>query len=284
MLTALRVGKIFGFFPININSKQPHEIVFKWKNYCTIISMIFMAWSLWTAVCTLKTQFEAGPLTPANIVGVIFFSVCFTISLIFFGIAQKFKSLLMFWTKVERVFMHEKYEFDEKKWKLKKRLNVLMWTFLTGALLEHLFYLSAEIYKLNFEITYCNLTKTDPIKMFITKHLNFVINCIPISYNHAFGIVVEFFNFSLTFWWNYLDLFIVLVSIGLSELYDRITYRIKCMRTVPLKESVWEELRQDHTELSELVILVNEIFGLAFIVACCNDGYFILIQMLNITT
>lgn len=284
MITAINVGKFFGLFPININSKQPLEITFKWKNYRTVIAITFILWAATTAICNLKVQTEAGPLTPSNVVGVIFFTICTVISILFFKKATELRKLLAVWWKVERIFLCEKYNFPEQRWTLKKRLKVCLIICLICGLLEHLFYLSAEFYKLGFEINHCNITGVDYVETFITKHLSFVLNNLPIPYNHVLGFIAEYFNFALTFWWNYLDLFIILTSIALSELFERIVYRMECLKTVPLNETIWAEIREHHAEVSDLVIRVNKMFGTAFIIACCNDGYFILIQMLNITT
>lgn len=237
-----------------------------------------------TAFGIFKIQTQAGPLTPANVVGIIFFTICTVISILFFKKARELRKLVTVWWKVERIFMNDKYNFPEKRWTLKKRLKVCLYVCLIFGLLEHLFYLSAEIYKLGFEINYCNLTDVDYVEMFITKHLSFVLANIPIPYNNILGLIAEYFNFTLTFWWNYLDLFIILISLALSELFERITYRLECLKTVPLSEAIWAELREHHTKVSDLVVHVNKIFGTAFIITCCNDGYFILIQMLNITT
>ncbi|CAG9805826.1 unnamed protein product [Chironomus riparius] len=281
---AINVGKIFGLFPININSKQPLDITFKWKNYRTVISIIFILWASMTAIFTFKNQTEAGPLTPSNVVGIIFFTICTLISILFFKKALELRKLLAIWWKVERIFLCEKYDFPEKRWTLKKRLKVCLFVCLIFGLLEHLFYLSSEMYKFSFEVKYCNITNVDYVEMFITKHLGFVILNLPIQYNHLLGLIAEYFNFSLTFWWNYLDLFIILTSMALSELFEKIVYRMECLKTVSLSDTTWAELREHHVEVSDLVVHVNKVFGTAFILACCNDGYFILIQMLNITT
>ncbi|XP_070501293.1 gustatory receptor for sugar taste 64a-like [Chironomus tepperi] len=281
---ALNVGKIFGLFPININTKQPLEISFEWKSYRTVIAVTFILWAGMTAIFNLKTQTEAGPLTPSNVVGVIFFTVCTVISILFFKKARELRRLLAFWWKVERIFLCEKYDFPENRWTLKKRLKVCLVVCLICGLLEHLFYLSAEFYKFGFEVHYCNTTGVDYVEMFISKQLAFVLDNLPIPYNHLLGFLAEFFNISITFWWNYLDLFIMLISIALSELFERIVYRMECLKTVPLNESIWAEIREHHVYVSDLVVEVNKMFGTAFIIACCNDGYFILIQMLNITT
>lgn len=278
------MAKLFGLFPLNISRKQPHEIMFKWENYRTVISAIFIFCCGMTTVFNAKNQLDQGPLTASNVVGVVFFGVCCTIAGSFFVISQRFRRLIMFWTKVERTFLHRKYSLRQERWKLKKKLVIFTSIFLCSSFFEHLFYLSAEITRFGFEFEYCNTTDIAVVEAFITRHLYFIINNLPFNYNHVIGFIAEYLNFSYTFMWNYLDLFIVLLSIGISDLLEKLIYRMECLKTVQLNENIWAELRLHHVYISELIRVVNEVFGFAFMLACCNDGYFILIQMLNITT
>lgn len=278
------MAKFFGLFPININAKQAHEIQFEWIHFRTIISLVFIFNCMMFSIFSLKAQIDQGPLSAANVVGVIFFNICTIIAISFFRISMRFRYLMMAWFKIEQKFLTEKYAMPADRWKLRTKISVFTFMFLCCSFSEHFFYLCAETYKLTFEIRYCNITNFDPFDMFVKKHLKFVLDNAPFDYNTLVGVMAEYFNFSFTFYWNYLDLFIMLLSIGLSDLLQRITYRMECLQTVQLDENFWAELRLDHVSVSELIKIVNEEFGFIFMLACLNDSYFILIQMLNITT
>lgn len=51
-----------------------------------------------------------------------------------------------------------------------------------------------------------------------------------------------------------------------------------------VSEAIWAEIRCDHNEVSELLKIVNINLSEMIIVACFIDGYFVLSQMINITT
>jgi gustatory receptor len=188
------------------------------------------------------------------------------------------------WVKVEMIFMCKKYEISicEHKWSLAKKISVCLWVSLLLALSEHLLYFTSEINKFHYEVTFCNKTG-HYVEKFIRKHLYFVLYNLPFSYNHLIGAIAEYLNFSYTFFWSYLDLFIILISIGMSDLYEKVFARMQHMEIRSIDEITWSELRLDHVQISQLMTTVNKVFGFSIMLACMNDGYFILIQMLNIT-
>lgn len=281
---AIYTAKLFGLFPIDISSNQPHEIKFKWINYRTLGSFVFIFYSIFSCLTTLKNQIDQGPLTVTNIVGGIFYGTSCTIAILFFKVAWRFRDIMMSWLDVERILLQEKYDFPQNRWSLRSRISLFTFCFLCCSFSEHFFFLAAEIYQLSFEIDHCNITNYDPFGLFVNKHLVFVVKNLPFEYNNFLGGFLEFMNFSCTFIWNFMDLFIMLLSIGLTDLLQRISHRMECLQAFKLDDDVWAELRSHHVQVSELIKIINDEFGLIFMLACLNDSYFILIQMLNITT
>lgn len=98
------------------------------------------------------------------------------------------------------------------------------------------------------------------------------------------GFALEYLNFSYTFFWNFLDLLIILISIGIAYLFEKINWRLQNIKRLMVDESVWEEIRVHHVQVTELLNFINGVMGAIIIVAYFIDGYFILLQLLNITT
>lgn len=74
------------------------------------------------------------------------------------------------------------------------------------------------------------------------------------------------------------------ISLGLAYHYQVIFCRIEFYRERAVPDEVWFDIRSQYTEVSELVKLVNETMDKLLIVACQNDAYFIIVQLLNLTT
>lgn len=282
--SAIRIGKVFGLFPIEIDSKNPNEIRFKWRALKTFFSIIFIIGSFLTTCVVLKSQTEKGPLTASNIVGIIFFSSCCTISILFFKISQRLRLFMVHWTETESFFTCVEYQLPPKSWTLKKRILVCTILYVFLSTLEHVCYQASEIFNLIYAIQVCKPLKIDFAETFIGRHLSFIVEHIPFRYNHFIGFVLEYLNFSYTFFWNFLDLFIILISIGIKFLFEEFNSMLQNYRGLLVNETVWADIRFHYIKICELLKFINNLMGESIVLACFIDGYFILVQLLNITT
>lgn len=233
------MGQCFGLFPLNITSTQPHEVKFCWKSLKTMFSFVFIICCLLTTLFSLKSQLEVGPLSPVNIIRTIFYLVCAIICILFFRISQKWRSLNIRWSKIEINFLCKKYELPATRWTLKKRILVFLITSLILAFSEHLLSIIDSVNKIIFELQYCNATKYNILEIFVTRHFGFVTNNFPFSYNHLIGIMIEYFNVSYTFYWNFLDIFSIIISIGISDLFERLNHRLESLKSMHIDEMTW---------------------------------------------
>lgn len=60
----------------------------------------------------------------------------------------------------------------------------------------------------------------DPMKRFIVAQLPHVFVCT--SYSRVKGIIAKIINILATFMWSYMDLFLMIISVGLSSLFKQI--------------------------------------------------------------
>lgn len=202
----------------------------------------------------------------------------------FFKFSTIFNEVLYRWTKVEKSLQKSKTtdNLSTSTWSLKKRIYVFSGIALTLALIEHFMSLTSQYQKVIYEIEVCNWKQGNFIQNFISKHLLFVFSVI--DYNIFAGLLAEYLNVSFTFYWSFLDIFITVVSIGIAFNYEMINNRIKSYRAQIVSDLVWSEIRNHYNEVSELLKFVNEAMDKIIILACCNDAYFIIIQLLNLTS
>lgn len=151
-------------------------------------------------------------------------------------------------------------------------------------MLEHVLYQAIEIHKLVYDLEVCKPPDVNFAEVFITRHLKFIIENLPFRYNKLIGFVLEFLNYSYTFFWNFLDLFIILTSFGISFLFEKLNNRLNNLKGLLLNEQRWEEIRFHYVKICELLNSINDKMGEIIAIACFIDGYFILVQLLNITT
>lgn len=197
---------------------------------------------------------------------------------------MKWRMLMIKWMKVEACLTDESYKLPKPSWSLRKRLLVMTIVYVTLSFIEHGFFLASEISQLSYDFKVCNVTNRSFAEVFIKRHLKFIVERMPFQYSHFIGFFLEYLNFSYTFYWNFLDLFIILVSLGLAILYEKINWRLKGLKRLFVSETTCAEIRSHHVQVSELIKVVNENMNELLIVACFSDGYFILSQAINILT
>lgn len=239
--------------------------------------------SFLNTIAIFKSVASTEALTPLNLGGVIFYLTCSSIFVLLFKISQKWKFIMVHWSQIEMSFLNDCYTLPKESWSLRKRIGAFAFIYLAAAFIEHLFSISTHIQQLVYESNYCNITVDDYMEYFITSHLDHYVQTIPFEYNNFLGILFEYFNISLTFYWSFINLFIILISIGIAFRFEQINYRIKFFKYRIVHENFWSEIRFHHMKLSELLHLLNENINEIIIVACFSDAYFILIQIVHIT-
>ncbi|XP_037908137.1 gustatory receptor for sugar taste 64a-like [Hermetia illucens] len=115
---------------------------------------------------------------------------------------------------------------------------------------------------------------------YFRHHFGFIFVIIP--YNLPFGIGSMVVNFLFTFMWNYMDLFIVMVSLGLSSRFQQINHRIEALAGREVSEATWMEIRHHFVLLCELLEAVDETMSGIILLSSINNLYFICYQLLNI--
>jgi Trehalose receptor len=128
---------------------------------------------------------------------------------------------MRFWTKKETNFLQYPYKVTTR---LSTKIKIVAGIILTLAFLEHVLFLTNEIYQKYKFVERCNCTDELTLSYFLDHQFNFIFK--RIQFNLPFGIFVEIFNFSLTLSWNYMDLFVMMISIALVTRFNQINTRI----------------------------------------------------------
>ena len=127
------------------------------------------------------------------------------------------------WATAEKHFIQSPYESFKLKLSTKIQLTAIIIIFL--AFIEHALYLINSAYNQYNYVKSENLTIDDPVEYFLKHQFGFLVNNVPFSV--PFGIFNELANIAFTFGWNYMELFVMLVSLGLCTRFQQINHRIK---------------------------------------------------------
>lgn len=122
-----------------------------------------------------------------------------------------------------------------------------------------------------------------------------------VKYSHVLGVYVKFVHVTSTFVWSYTDLFIMMISCGLSAMFKQINDRLQKdkgkVSACELEASTqiflllcnsqfmlpvyWNEHRQYYRSVCDLVALVDENISFITILSISNNLFFICVQLLN---
>jgi gustatory receptor len=173
-----------------------------------------------------------------------------------------------------------KYPYRVKKWRLCRKIKIAVYIIVSLAFIEHLFFLTNSAFNQYQTVKSCNWTIDMPLNYFLQNQFGFVFATIP--YSLPYGIFIELMNLSFTFGWNYMELFLMIISIGLATRFQQINYRLKDFRGKILDESLWIEIRSDYVVVCELLEMVDYKLRYLILLSNLNNLYFICFQLLNI--
>lgn len=127
------------------------------------------------------------------------------------------------WNRIEEKFLTEPYTFPG--FPLKKRITIFAALVYLLGFIEHLLSHISFLYDRYTQITKCGWEIENYLTYYITRHLSHVFSVLP--YNLPLGIWAEFMNFSITIVWNFVDLLIMIISLGIAYRFEQINFRLE---------------------------------------------------------
>ncbi|KAJ8733782.1 hypothetical protein PYW07_014333 [Mythimna separata] len=97
------------------------------------------------------------------------------------------------------------------------------------------------------------------------------------------GMFLEYLNLVNTAAWNYLDIFIVCISLYLTSIMEQINKKIHLTASknyVPA--STWGVLRKDYNRATNLIKIFDDMFSGLVVIAFANDLFAICLQLYNV--
>ncbi|XP_037946086.1 uncharacterized protein LOC119678365 [Teleopsis dalmanni] len=278
----LIMAQCFGVMPVeNIRRPDSLHLNFSYRSIQTCVTVLYMGLSSIMLLGQIKHVVNIG-INAKNFVGVVFFSNVQCGWFFFFLLAKKWPIVIRFWTETDSIFTSKLYEIPKRN--LSSRLRYAAVVTMLLSLLEHAFYLSSAVTSYIHHAKLCpntlNTTRETNFADFIQQNYDYVFRIVP--YSLFFGVYVMVTNFACTFVWNYMDLFIMLISKGIAYRFEQISKRINKLADKEVPEATFTEIREHYVKLCELLDCVDENLSAIILLSCMNNLYFICYQLLNI--
>ncbi|KAL2714282.1 LOW QUALITY PROTEIN: gustatory receptor for sugar taste 64f-like isoform X1 [Vespula squamosa] len=258
------LANCFSMLPVSGVNSSPGVA----QNYCTP--------SHRAAVMTVFNilQFATTGINSMKTTSLVFYGTSLIASLLFLKLAKLWPCLALTWEKIEREFMFRHRRVSRIS--LAGRFKLITAIVMTLAMIEH----TLSILKGFSYATTCAKYRSDSdvIAEYFQSQFPQVFS--RMSYSLWKAILVDIVNMLSTFSWNFVDLFLILVSMALADQFQQLNSRLNSVRGKAMPDWWWAEARNDYNHLASLTRRVDSHISTIVFLSFATDLYFICIQLL----
>uniref|UniRef100_A0A182SCH9 Gustatory receptor n=1 Tax=Anopheles maculatus TaxID=74869 RepID=A0A182SCH9_9DIPT len=281
------LGQVFGIFPIyGITANEPTRLRLKWFSLRVILNLTIVVTALVQAYLEYGRLKMIG-INAKNVSGLIFFLDACLINVLFLNLATKWRTVAAKWDEVDETFNRAPYQMVG--WSLRKRLCVVSFTLLFFAAVEHCLSVVNGVHNQLFEVQYCNWTVPNfyrhySLRRFANVYINFPYHDLSAVFFTVIG-ACKYVSSALTIYWNYQDIFIILISIGLATRFQQINNHLKILSDGVLipGEDFWIRVRTNYVSVCELLDDVDRVISWTMLISCATNLYYICLQILHVS-
>ncbi|KAH8305104.1 hypothetical protein KR059_008940 [Drosophila kikkawai] len=268
----LLVAEFFAMMPVKgVTAKHPSNLSFSWRNIRTCFSVLFIASSFTNFGLSLYKVLN-NPISFNSIKPIIFRGSVLLVLIVSLNLARRWPQLMMYWHTVEQDL--PQYQTQMGRWKLGHTVAMVM---LVGMMLSVAEHILSMISAINYA-SFCNRT-ADPIQNYFLRtndEIFFVA-----SYSTPLAIWGKFQNVYSTFIWNYMDMFVMIVSIGLAAKFRQLNDDLRNFKGMNMAPTYWSERRIQYRNICILCDKMDDAISLITMVSFSNNLYFICVQLLR---
>ncbi|KAH8371104.1 hypothetical protein KR093_006242, partial [Drosophila rubida] len=277
------LAQCFSLMPLsNVWQTNPRRLRFRFKSLQMLVTVVFMVASSILLSSMIKLLLKIG-FTAKNFVGPVFFTFVLFACVLFINLGRRWPSLIRYWTRVELIF--NKAPYETLPYNLLQRVRHSAVVIITLSIVEHGLYQSSAIVNFERRVQICaekhNTTADISFDNYILHNYEYVFQVMP--YSRITAVYILLVNGTCTFIWNYMDLFIMMVSKGLAYRFEQISTRIrKLEHEEQISESTFVDIREHYVRMCELLERVDNALSSIILLSCVNNLYFVCCQLLNI--
>ncbi|XP_045471836.1 gustatory receptor for sugar taste 64e-like [Harmonia axyridis] len=285
----LIISQFFGVFPIHKVFESNKNLIFRWS--WKVVYTIFLALSffIYSVLSFVKALQEEGIFLYQMITPLYNLCICL-ILLTFIQIARDWQQFSRLVSKVENEFS-SKYESG---FRLPRKIYFISSILLIAAFVEHALSIGFMVLSKNCD------NKSTGWEYYLKKHFHYVYHYIDFSL--PIGLICFIQSWMGAFIWNFCDVFIVVVSIIMTERFHQITVKVKnhlenqglmfhsrvgsrrigklfINDSVKSEIQFWGEIHVDYDKMCNIIHLLDEILSNLLLVSYSTNLIFILIRL-----
>ncbi|KAH8302984.1 hypothetical protein KR044_012872 [Drosophila immigrans] len=277
----LCLARIFGMMPLaNVLSSHAKDVRFHLRSTGMCFSALFL---LLGGVKTMRiaARIYQGGINSRSLVSLVFFISGLIICLNFISFARCWHRLIVPWNEIDIIMLFPPYAPTKMSLRVKLLITGCVLCVLT--LIEHSLYYGSVYTNYHMEILHCQSNATEILfSDFMKREFADIFEVLP--YNPVFIFYAFFLTGTFSFISNFVDTFIILISIGLAQRFKQFAQRVLKLKNRHVPDALWHELRQHHILLCELMNSVDANMSSIVLLSCLNNIYFICNRLLTIFT
>uniref|UniRef100_A0A182J916 Uncharacterized protein n=1 Tax=Anopheles atroparvus TaxID=41427 RepID=A0A182J916_ANOAO len=274
------LGQVFGMFPIDgISRSDPAQLRLKWFSFRVLLNLTVVVTALVQSYYEYQRLMMIG-INAKNVSGLIFYIDACLINVLFLNLATGWRAVAAKWNEVDEMF--NRPPFLMVGWSLRKRLCVVSFTLLFLSIVEHCLSLYSTAYNQLNEIKECNWNVANYFRHYCLRRFANIYLHFP--YHHFSGIYFTYVSSALTIYWNYQDIFIICISIGLATRFQQINNHLQRQAKALIPdENFWILVRTHYVSVCELLDDVDRAISWTMLISCATNLYYICLQILHVS-
>ncbi|XP_069678711.1 gustatory receptor for sugar taste 64f-like [Periplaneta americana] len=270
MRPMLLVAQCFALCPVQgVTSSNVHDLRFSWRSarvvYSLVAALCMLVFVVLSFIFYLRGHFNfetSGSL--------VFYLLGFLCCVVFLRLAGRWPQLEKVWQQVEQEQIS--YRCPQH---LHLKIKLTMTATLIVALLEHLL----AKYTVLSEVAACSRSYADTIRRYYLQDYQHVFLFVRFSFPVA--VLSEIINIFASFYWNFIDLFVAIVSIALSSRFSMLNKHLASASGKLRPELFWKAAREDYNRLSGLTKLLDSCVSGMVLLSFATNMIFICQQLYN---
>ncbi|XP_066583619.1 gustatory receptor for sugar taste 64f-like isoform X2 [Prorops nasuta] len=275
MRPVIILAQCFSMFPIcGVNRSDASCLKFTWRSPKILYCGFAILGSIFLTMCNIVRLAVTG-IDSRRTTSLVFYAANIVTSLLFVRLARQWPCLMLTWEKLEGEFSSRHRKLSKRS--LSSRFKIMTAFVMVLALIEHTFSILSG-YTSALE---CAALRGDNDIFATYFRSQFPQVFSRISYNPWAAVAVYILNILSTFSWNFIDLFLILVSMALIDQFRQLNSRLYSIRGKAMPEWWWAEARNDYNHLATLTRRVDTHLSATVLLSFAINLYFICIQLLN---